>query len=455
MAGISALLSLANDVAVATKSSETISAPAGQQGTQSKLSVIARLRQDPMIWNSLFLIMSTGLQAGTGFLFWIITAHLFSVSDVGTGSALVSGAGLIGILALVGLNNGLARYLPNASNRDALISSALAAVAVVGAIGGFIYILLTPFIAPDLSFVEKNPVLTISFALITSAYAVNGLTDNVFIAARLSKYVLVVDGVIGGFGKVVMVILLAGSGAYGLFLGSAMSALLAGVASLLLILIVMRIRVDLRAPLQTLKPLLSFSAANYIGNVMNVITTLIVPIILLDRLGAKSAGYFFVALQLAQIVYTAALALEQTFLTEGSRDDADMRALRRRSLMLLALFFVVTAAIMIAIGRWLLLAFGQSYYHNGYASLVILVLAAGPISANYWLQTILRLAGKLRAVIVVNAIGAVGTCSCVWVGSSHGLTAVAWGWLVGNLITTCVALVAARERRPQAARIYV
>src|SRR6185437_8959606 len=210
------------------------------------------------------------------------------------------------------------------------------------------------------SFVEKNPVLTIGFALITAAYALSGLTDNVFIAARLSKYVLIVDGVIGGFGKVVAVILLAGSGAYGLFLGSAASALLAAVASLLLILIPMRIRVDLRAPMQTLKPLLRFSAANYIGNVMNVITTLIVPIILLDHLGAKSAGYFFVALQLAQIVYTAALALEQTFLTEGSRDDADMRALRRRSLMLLGAFFVVTAAIMIGVGRWLLLAFGPS-----------------------------------------------------------------------------------------------
>src|SRR6185437_13570030 len=230
MAGISALLSLANDVAAATKSSETIAAPAGQEGTPGKLSVIARLRQDPMIWNSLFLIMSTGLQAGTGFLFWIITAHLFSVSDVGTGSALVSGAGLIGILALVGLNNGLARYLPNSRSPNALISSSLAAVTVVGAIGGLIYILLTPLIAPDLSFVEKNPVLTIGFALITAAYALNGLTDNVFIAARLSKYVLIVDGVIGGFGKVVAVILLAGSGAYGLFLGSAASALLAAVA---------------------------------------------------------------------------------------------------------------------------------------------------------------------------------------------------------------------------------
>jgi O-antigen/teichoic acid export membrane protein len=444
-AGISALITLANEVAVATRSSEVIVSSTGEIRKLSKLSVISKLRQDEMIWNSLYLIMSTGLQAATGFIFWIITAHLFSVSDVGKGSALITGAGFIGILSLVGLNNGIVRYLPETRNRDALVSSSLAVVAVVGALAASIYVLLTPFVAPELVFVEKSPVLAISFVLITSAAAVNTLTDGVFIASRKAKYTFFVDAVIGGFGKLAPVFLLTGAGAYGLFLASAMGTVLATVSSILLIVIAMRVRVDLREPLTTLKPLLRFSGANYIGNIMNVLSTLIIPIILLDRLGAESTGYFFVSLQMAQIVYTAALALEQTFLTEGSRADADMRQLRRRSLRLLVIFFVVAGGVLIGLGRWLLLAFGQPYYHFGYASLVILVLAAAPISANYWLQTVLRLAGKLRAVIVVNATSAIATCSFAWIGASHGLTAVAWGWLGGALLATCVAAVAARR----------
>jgi O-antigen/teichoic acid export membrane protein len=444
MAGIGALVSLANQVAVATRSGEVIVSPTGEIRKPSKLSVIAKLRQDEMTWNSLYLIMSTGLQAATGFLFWILTAHLFSVSDVGKGSSLITGAGFIGILSLVGLNNGIVRYLPETRNRDALISSSLAVVAVFGLLGALIYILLIPVVAPQLVFVEKSPILIIGFALITSAAAVNTLTDGVFIASRKAKYTFVVDAVIGGTGKLVPVFMLTGMGAYGLFLASAMGTVLAGGSSLLLIVIAMRVRLDLSEPIKTLKPLLRFSGANYVGNVMNVLTTLIVPIILLDRLGADPAGYFFVSLQMAQIVYTAALALEQTFLTEGSRADADMRQLRRRSLRLLLIFFVVAGGGLIGLGRWLLLAFGPAYYHNGYASLVILVLAAAPISANYWFQTVLRLAGKLRAVIVVNATASIGTCAFVWVGSSHGLTAVAWGWLGGALIGTCVAAVAAR-----------
>ena len=446
MSGITALISLANDVAAATRSWETIAPPADQERKQGIRSIISRLRQDEMTWNSLFLVLSTGLQSGTGFIFWIITTHLFSVSDVGKGSALISGVSLIGNLSLLGLNIGMGRYLPSARNRDALISSGLAMVAIVGALGALIYILLTPYVASGLAFMEKRPVLIVSFALISSAAAVNTLTDNVFIASRKAKYTTFVDGIIAGFGKLILATLLTGLGAYGLFLASAIGTVLAAVASLFLIVVAMGVRVDLRRPFQTLKPLIRFSAANYIGNVVNLFTALVVPIIVLDRLGAESSAYFFVVLQMAQIVYTAGLALEQTFLAEGSRADADMRQLRRRSLRLLLFFFVLAAGFMIGTGRWLLLAFGQLYYQHGYISLIALTLAAGPISASYWFQTILRLAGKLRAIVVVNVIGAIATCSAVWLGSSHGLTAVAWAWFGGCAVTAITEGIAAREK---------
>jgi O-antigen/teichoic acid export membrane protein len=446
VAGMRALFSIANEVAVATRSRETISSPTGEIRKQSRLSVLAKLRQDEMIWNSLFLVLNTGLQSGTGFLFWFITARLFSPSDVGKGSALISGVSLIGGFALLGLNMGMGKYLPNARNRDALISSGLAMVATVGALGAVIYILLTPYVAPELAFVDKSPKLLVSFVLITSALAINTLTDNIFIALRKAKYTVLVDGVIGGFGKVALAFVVAGAGAYGLFLASSIAIVFAAAASLLLILLAMRVRTELRRPLQVLKPLLAFSGANYIASIVNTVAGLVIPIILLDRLGADSAAYYFVVFQMAQLVYTAGAALEQTLLTEGSREDADMRQLRRRSLRLLVIFFVVSAVIMIGLGRWLLLAFGQAYYQHGYTTLVILVLAAAPISLNFWLQTILRLAGKLRAIIVVNTIGSVATVAGTWFGSSHGLTSVAWGWFGASLLEVVIAVIAARER---------
>ena len=447
MAGLTALISLANEVGPVARITGALPRVAGDERTGAKRGLIARLRQDEMTWNSLFLVMSTGLQSGTGFIFWIITAHLFSVSDVGKGSALISGMNLIGSLALLGLNIGMGRYLPSARNRDALISSALAMVGVVAAIGALVYILLTPYIAPGLAFVEKSLILTVGFALMSAAVAVNTLTDVIFIASRKAKFTTFVDGVIAGFGKLILAALLTGLGAYGVFLASALGTVMAAVASLLLIWLVMRVRISLRHPVQTLKPLIRFSAANYVGNVIVLFDSLIVPIIILDRLGAESSAYFFVVFQMAQIVYTAGLALEQTFLAEGSRADADMRHLRRRSLRLLVFFFVLTAAFMIGVGRWLLLAFGHTYYQHGYLTLIALTIAAGPVSASYWFQTILRLAGKLRAIIVVNVIAAVVTVATVWFASAHGLNAVAWAWLVSCTVAALAAGIAAREKK--------
>ena len=447
--GIRALISIANDVATATKSRELIVAPTGEIRKQSRLSVIAKLRKDEMTWNSLFLIANTGLMAGSGFLFWIVTTHLFSTSDVGVGSALISAASLIALLALLGLNMGVSRFLPTARNRDALISSGLALVAAAGFLGAIVYILLTPLIAPALEFVSKNLLLTIGFAGATAAIAVNTLTDNIFIALRKAKYTVLVDGVIGGLGKVALAFAVAGAGAYGLFLASSIALALASAASLLLIFIAMRIRVDFRAPVRALKPLLRFSAANYLASIINLLVSLANSLILLDRLGATQTGYYFVVLQMTQIVYTAGNALEQTFLTEGSQQGADIPKLKRRALRLLALFFVVSATFMIVIGRWLLLAFGHggAYYHHGYTILIILVLAAGPLSVSTWFQTILRLEGKLRAIVWVTSTWAVLTCVGTWFGSSFGLTGAACGWVGASLVGLLISGVATLERR--------
>ena len=447
MAGISALISLANDLADATRASRAAPAPAGSEGKQRRLAIISKLRSDEMTWNSLLLVINTALQSGSGFVFWIIAARLFSASDVGKGSALTSGVTLISGLALLGLNISMGKFLPAARNRDALISSSLVVVAVAGAVGAVIYILLTPVVATDLAFVERSPLLMISFVIVASALTVNTLTDNIFIALRKAKYTVIVDGVIGGFGKLALAFVLTGAGSYGIFLASSLGIVFATVASLLFIYVGMRVRLELKQPFQTLKPLIRFSGASYMGDIANVMTSLIVPIVLLDRLGPASAAYFFVVLQMAQIVYTAGLALEQTFLTEGSRADADLPQLKRRSLRLLTMFFIIAAVLMIGLGRWLLLAFGSAYYHNGYTSLVILVLAAGPVSANYWFQTLLRLAGKLRAVVTVNAIGCVAMVIGVWVGASHGLAAVAWGFLGSSILTASVAGISTRDGR--------
>ena len=45
---------------------------------------------DSLVRNSLFMMSSTVVTAGLGYVFWIITAHIFTSAQVGIGSAVIS-----------------------------------------------------------------------------------------------------------------------------------------------------------------------------------------------------------------------------------------------------------------------------------------------------------------------------------------------------------------------------
>jgi O-antigen/teichoic acid export membrane protein len=421
-------------------------------GAERPGTILARLRDDHLVRNSLFLILSSAVQAGLGFAFWIIAARLFSIADVGRASSLISATTMVAFFALLGLNSTFVRFLPSVPDKDSLITAGLMLVALCGAVLGLGYALLTPVLAPRLAFVAHRPVLAIGFALLTGAAAVNLLTDSIFIASRKAGYNTLVDGGFGGLSKVAASLALTGTGAYGLFCASASGSAVAAVASLLLMMKVLRWRPALKSLRTTLWPLLRFSGANYVGNVLNMLPSLVVPLIVLDRLGASAAAYYFVPFQVAQLLYSAGGAVEQAFLAEGAHEGTIGRELLRRSARVLIAFCLPAYLVLTVAARWLLLVFGVSYSQHGSVGLMLLAAAALPIAAGNWLMTVLRLAGRLRAIVVSNVVYAVGISALAWFLAPHGLTAVCAAWPVGALLGTAVAAIAAVSAMPRAAR---
>ncbi len=404
-------------------------------------ALVSRLRTDHMLRDSLYLILSSGLQAALGFTFWIIAARLFSAADVGRAGSLIAATVLIAYVALLGLNSTLVRYLPTAPDRDALITAGFLLVAGCGAGIGLLYVVLTPVLAPRLAFVEHQPALAAGFVLLTAAAAINLLTDSVFVASRKAACCALTDGGVGGVTKVVSGVILAGTGAYGLFCASAGGFAAAALASLVLMTTALKWRPSLRRPFRTLRPLLRFSGASYAGNVLNLLPTLVVPLIVLDRLGAPSAAYYFVAFQIATLLYSAAYAVEQTFLAEGSHADVDWRELLRRSRRLLMALCLPACLVLVVTAHWVLLAFGTRYSQHGTPSLILLAVAAIPIGACNWLWTMLRLSGRLRVIIVSSAAYAIAICGLAWLLAPHGLSALTAAWPIGGLLGAAVAAV--------------
>jgi O-antigen/teichoic acid export membrane protein len=73
-------------------------------------------------------MLSTGVMAVFGFFFWIIDARLYSAEQVGIGTTLISIMILISSFSILGLGNGIIRYLPTSerkNKRKILLSASL------------------------------------------------------------------------------------------------------------------------------------------------------------------------------------------------------------------------------------------------------------------------------------------------------------------------------------------
>jgi O-antigen/teichoic acid export membrane protein len=433
--GTSSLDGVANETRSSQRSDATQGLGFGTSERKRMLHQLsARFHSDHLMRNSLYLTLSSGMQAALGFAFWIIMARLFDTEEVGRASSLISATGLIAYFALFGLNSTLVRFLPTARNRDSLITSAFVLVACAGCALGLVYIFSTPVLAPRLAFVARQPALAAGFVLLSMAAAVNLLTDSVFIASRKTGLCALTDGAIGGISKICLGLVLAGTGAYGLFCASAGSFAAAALISIVLTVAVLRWRPSFDGSFEALRPLLKFSGGNYVANAFNLVPTLVVPLIVLDRLGAKPAAYYFVSFQMATLLYSAVWAVEAAFLAEGSQAEADWRGVRRRSRRIAVILFVPGGAFLALSAHWVLLMFGSDYSSHGTTTLILLAVAVVPIAACNWSWTVLRLSGRLMTLVISSVAYSCAISGLAWILAPHGLAALTVAWPAGSAV---------------------
>src|SRR5882672_9164511 len=85
---------------------------------------------DSLYRNSIYLMLSTAVQAFFGFFFWIINARLFNTSEVGLATTLISVATLISSFSLLGLNAGIVSYLPTSKEKNNKINTSLTLITI-------------------------------------------------------------------------------------------------------------------------------------------------------------------------------------------------------------------------------------------------------------------------------------------------------------------------------------
>ena len=391
--------------------------------------------------SSLFLMASTGLTAGLGFLFWILVDHSYSPERVGLATSLINAISLISYLSLFGLNSVLIRYQAAGPARNSQVTRSL----LISGGGGLLFangfLVLLPWLSPKLEFIRQNPLYALLFVAFCGLAAINLLTDSVFMAARLPQYNLLVDGIVQSLSKLAMPIFLVTFGAVGIVASTGIGYAVAVVASLIAMYWRLDFRLDVRTPETLLREHARYSLANYSSALLNLVPQLALPMIALQKLGSEAEAYYFMAFQVANILYAASHSIGDATFSEASHDVSRLAECLRRSAKLNLIILLPTVAIVTLGARLLLELFGTAYADHAQGLLMLLALGALAVALNNWSSNALRVAGAIRPLVASNVVYAVVSIGFAEAMAMHGTLWIGWAWVGGNLLSGLVALV--------------
>jgi len=385
-------------------------------------------------------MLSTAVMAVLGFFFWIICARLFKSDQVGIATALISVVSLISSFSLLGLNNGIIRYLPTSEWKNQKINTAFTLVTVASVLIAIIYLVFINYLSPKLLFVRENIFLTTSFVLFIVFSSLNNLSESVFIAYRSANYVLM-KNTVSSLVKFTLPIFLISLGAYGIFASVGISIAVAFVLSLIFLIVKFGYLFRPTINSEVIKRMTKFSLGNYAAVFMGGLPQMVLPIIILDNLGAKFSAYFYMDLMIANLLYIIPMATSQSLFAEGSHEESELKIHLIKAVKIISLIMIPAIIITVVFGKYVLLAFGKQYSNEGMVLLQLFAISGIFISINSIGSTILNIKHKIKLLILVNFSGAVTILLLSLVFIKYNLYGIGIGWIAGQLLNSIIFFI--------------
>lgn len=412
-------------------------------GLSSLPGLARKVLAESLIKNSAFLVINLGIGAVSGYGSLMLLTHIFSKGDIGLSATAVSAVSLITFITQFGVNYSVPRFLPTAKNRTAMINTLLTAVVVATLIGAVIFLTL-PY-AKKL-YPLGGLVFGIAFVAAACFQAGETVLTTVLVADR-SADKLVKYGAIPNFARLSAPAAFSFLGALGSFVSRVVATFI-GFFILGGLLIRRGHRFRLRVDFAETQDLVKFSAGMYVASIVGGMPQLILPLVVLSRVGAQQAAYWSVAMSIATLLFSLPSAVTTALLPEVSSRPGERRALLRRSAYLITILVVPALVIAFICAPFALDIFGNGYVSGTLVPLRWLIFAGFITMLNYVTGAVLFIAKKSRMITIVNLVDALIVFSMVMLWASN-VTQIAVVWTIGDVGNTVLfgffAFLAIRE----------
>ena len=395
---------------------------------------------DPLYTNSMYIFATRALIVTAGFLFWMIAARLYPIGDVGLAVAIISSAGIVNLIATLGFEHSVIRFIP-VYDIGKIVNSSIAIIVVSSIVVGAGYCVIT-LLLPTRSIIQDLPLGPIVFILFCIASSVAVLLGNTFLAMRRPLEYLTQNLFISS--RVLILVPLVFLGSYGIF-GSALLAYIASL-SIMLYFLSRSIKIDLKIDREYIGSSFRYSTGNFIANLLMNLPALLLPIIVLAVLGPASAAIYYIAFTFGNFLSEGTYTLSTALFIEGSHGKELRKNVIRTALI----------AYSILVPGFLLFFFFGDYflglYGNVYAeghTLLILMAFSSFFHAIYCIFcAIQKVRMGVGSLVGINALMCLSFISLSYILMMLvGITGVGYAMILTLIIVDLVVIVKARRER--------
>jgi len=359
-----------------------------------------------------------------------LLTHLFSAKDVGLSATAVAACSLVTYITQLGTTYSLPRYLPTAKNRGEMINTLLTAVTVCTLVGSVIFLALP---SSRNLWVLGGWVFCLVFIATTVLQALQTVLGTILVADRKSDQVTT-WGIIPNISKLAGPPAFVALGGLGAFIARVIADIF-GVATFGTLLARGGHRFRAQISMPVAREMAKFSSGMYIASLIGGLPQLILPLIVLSRIGATQAAYWSIAISIAAIIYSLPSTVTQALLPEVSLRPTERRDLLQRSTLMIAAFMVPALSLAFWLAPYGLVIFGHNYVSGTIGPLRWLIASGFVTMLNYVTGAILFIAKKSSMVTIVNVVDAIIVLGITLVWATN-VTDVAIAWMVGDVGNT-------------------
>lgn len=384
--------------------------------------------------NSIILILTRSINAGCGFLFWMLAARIYSIEDVGVAAAIISSASLVILLSRFGFDISLIRFLP-IYNKNEIFSTCLTITTISSLFIGFIYILEIGFFSPSLSFIQE-PTFFILFLIFVTMNSVVLTLGNTFLAIRASGHYLLQNLFLAL--RIPLLIPLAYLASFGIFASVGLAYLTAFIFGSITINKIINIRIGVDK--NFIKKNSRFLIGNYISSVLSAAPTLILPIMVINLLGEADSAKYFIAFSIGNLVLMIPDAISTSLFIEGSHG----RNLRKNAFRAGKMILLVLSPAVLALhffGFFLLRLIGKDYL-DAFALLQTFAFSSFLVGVYSLFLPIQNVRMKINNVVKLNLLwfALLLGLSYIFI-NKFGILGVGYAWIITYFIL-CTYIIA-------------